>query len=560
MKSWAFILPFFLLVNTAFSQERILSYFSVIQIEESGSILVEEKITVLSEGVKIRRGIFRDFPTQYQDRLGNRYKVSFEVLEVLRDGKKEPFRLENKNNGKIIYIGDANTFLQPNTYTYTLKFRTDRQLGFFENYDELYFNAIGGGWDFAIDSAGVTVWLPNGAKTIQYDAFTGPSGSTGYNCEIKDEGEKVHFSTKGKLNPGDQFTVALAWPKGFVAQPSALEKSGHFLSDNKHILVGGIGLLLTFWVFFSSWKKVGKDPAKGTIIPRFEAPEGLTAACSRYLMRMGFDQKVFTATLVAMAVHGYLTIETKKKNDFSLTKVGDSLNGLTTGEKVVATVLFKNGNEIHLDNKNHQIFTSAKTSLLKFLKTEVMPGRFKINFGYTAKGIGTGLATILLTGLLSPSPGVPVVLGILIFILTLVFYNLMQAPTIEGRKIMDEIEGFKRYLSVTEKNPLNMAHEPNMTPAVFERLLPYAIALGVENKWAEKFEQQVSKSVREAYQPTWYHSYSMGRFNALAFSSSLGSSFSSAISSASTPPGSSSGSGGGGFSGGGGGGGGGGGW
>lgn len=560
MKSWVFFIPLFLLVNTVFSQERILSYFSNIQVEESGSILVEEKITVLSEGVKIRRGIFRDFPTQYKDRVGNQYKVSFEVIDILRDGNKEPFRIENKSNGKIIYIGDADTFLQPNTYTYTLKFRTDRQLGFFEQYDELYFNAIGGGWDFSIDTAAVNVRLPSGAKSMQYDAFTGPSGSTTCNCEMQDEGNSVLFNTKGKLNPGDQFTVAVAWPKGFVAQPSALEKSGHFLDDNKHILVAGIGLLLTFWVFFSSWKKVGIDPKTGTIIPRFEAPEGLTAASSRYLMRMGFDQKVFTATLVSMAVHGYLTIETKKKGDFSLIKLGESLDGLTTGEKVVATVLFKNGNEIHLDNKNHQVFTDAKTSLLNFLKKEVMPGRFKINFIYTAKGIGMGLATLFLTSILSPSPVIPVILGFMLLILTLVFYNLMQAPTIEGRKIMDEIEGFKRYLSVTEKNPLNMAHEPDMTPAIFERLLPYAIALGVENKWAEKFERQVSKSIREAYQPRWYHSYSMGRFNALAFSSAIGSSFSSAISSASTPPGSSSGSGGGGSSGGGGGGGGGGGW
>jgi uncharacterized membrane protein len=126
---------------------------------------------------------------------------------------------------------------------------------------------------------------------------------------------------------------------------------------------------------------------------------------------------------------------------------------------------------------------------------------------------------------------------------------------------MDFIEGFKMYLSVTEEQALNMRHQPDITPEVFEEFLPYAIALGVENEWGKKFEQQLTATGQEAYSPAWYSGYrSGGHFYPARFTSSLGSSFSSAISSSSTPPGSSSGSGGGGSSGGGGGGGGGGGW
>ena len=138
----------------------------------------------------------------------------------------------------------------------------------------------------------------------------------------------------------------------------------------------------------------------------------------------------------------------------------------------------------------------------------------------------------------------------------------MKSPTRRGRALMDKLAGFELYLGVAEKDDLNIAHPPELTPALFERYLPFAIALGVANEWGEQFSQVLSKmdrAERAAYSPRWYH----GDFNPhrmSGFVNDVGSGFSSAIASAATPPGSSSGGGGGGFSGGGGGGGGGGGW
>ena len=143
-----------------------------------------------------------------------------------------------------------------------------------------------------------------------------------------------------------------------------------------------------------------------------------------------------------------------------------------------------------------------------------------------------------------------------------VFLMLMSAPTRRGRLLMDKLDGFELYLSVAEKDDLNIAHPPELTPALFERYLPFAIALGVANEWAEQFAAALSRmdrAERSAYAPHWYH----GDFHPhrlSGFVDDVGSGFSTAIASAATPPGSSSGGGGGGFSGGGGGGGGGGGW
>jgi len=157
-----------------------------------------------------------------------------------------------------------------------------------------------------------------------------------------------------------------------------------------------------------------------------------------------------------------------------------------------------------------------------------------------------------------------VVFVVMISLLMLFFY-LMKAPTINGRKVLDEIEGLKMFMEVAEKDRLNMLNPPDKTPQLFEKLLPYAIALGVENKWGKQFESIIAEAIKNnEYTPTWY----VGNMHTFAhvgnLSSDLGSSFSSSISSASMAPQSSSSSGssfgGGGFSGGGGGGGGGGGW
>jgi uncharacterized membrane protein len=147
-------------------------------------------------------------------------------------------------------------------------------------------------------------------------------------------------------------------------------------------------------------------------------------------------------------------------------------------------------------------------------------------------------------------------------LLHVLFYHLLKAPTLQGRKVMDKIEGFKLYLSVAEKDRLNLLNPPAKTPELFEKYLPYALALDVENEWSEQFAEVLARAQQDGrpYAPSWYSGRSWDVSRASGFSDSLGSSFASAISSSSSAPGSSSGSGGGGSSGGGGGGGGGSGW
>jgi len=137
----------------------------------------------------------------------------------------------------------------------------------------------------------------------------------------------------------------------------------------------------------------------------------------------------------------------------------------------------------------------------------------------------------------------------------------IAAPTKEGRAVLDHIAGFKQYLSITERERLDRMTPPADTPELFEKYLPYAIALGVENRWADRFQSVLAAAAAQGQQGFgWYAGLSSPWNNPTGFADSVGSSLANTVSSASTAPGSSSGSGGGGSSGGGGGGGGGGGW
>jgi uncharacterized membrane protein len=543
------------------SQERIMSYDTHIVIEESGTLLVREDITVKAEGIDIRRGIYRSFPTRYKDKMGTRFNVDFVVAEVLKDGNPEPWFTEKKSNGIVLYVGDSNRMLENGIYTYSLTYRTTRQIGFFKDFDELYFNAIGGDWVFNIEKASVTIELPGGATALQMAGYTGPAGSTTCECEIDAIGNKVKISTTRALNPYEQLTFAVAWPKGFVKEPTFMEKLIFFLKNNLIVLYVLLGLALVAYLYYKAWQKVGIDPPKGTIIPLFDPPEGFSPADTAFLSRMAMTQRAFTAAIVNMAVKGYLKIIHTKKR-YSLERVSTDASILTPEEQALAAELFSKGSVIELDNKHHSTFTRAQTMEHNAMQKKMKPKYFSLNTKHLGKGFLVSIGLAVVAFLISPSPTIPIIFCVLLTLLVILFSWLIKAPTPEGRALMDEIEGFKMYVNVAEKQQLDLLHEPNMTIERFEKLLPYAIALGVENQWGKKFENALAKSLQEAqsYRPAWYAGAGAMAFSPSRFSSDVGRSFSSAISSASTPPGSKSGSGGGGSSGGGGGGGGGGGW
>jgi len=554
-----------LTAGSVFADERILNYHSNILVHADGSLTVTETIRVRAEGVNIRRGIYRDFPTRYKDRHGNNYEVGMDVLDVQRDGTPEPFHTEKRTNGIRIYIGSSDHMLSKDVYEYRLRFSTNRQLGFFDDYDELYWNVTGNGWVFPINHASARIELPAevGAADLQTAFYTGAQGASGKQAQSRmTNGRTILFETTHGLQAHEGLTVAVGWPKGIVEQPSGSQQATWFLQDNGSALVLLIGFLSSLGWYLWAWNRFGRDPRKGVIIPRFRPPMGLTAAGCSYIRKMSFGKQAFTAAIISLGVKGYLEIE-EDDDDFTLRQERLTGNGKASkGERAVVDALFKGASEIELDQKNHRIFMMAQSVLKKALKTEHMGRLFNLNAIYALPAVTLTIIAVAIAIPLNGGPPVWITFGILSVILHPLFLFLMRAPTPAGRLIMDEIEGFKMYLDTAEQDRLDRMQSPQLTPEVFETFLPYAFALGVENSWCDRFTREFPEDLAErgGYHPAWY----VGNRSGLAALGHIGNDFSSnlssSISSASSPPGSSSGSSGGGSSGGGGGGGGGGGW
>ena len=627
---WAFAALLLAAASTAASaEERILRYLSDVQVRADSSLQVTETIDVRAERDQINHGIYRDFPTRYRGRNGSQVRVGFTFESATLDGQPVPASAEAHGNGVRVKVGDPDTFVEVGEHRYVLRYRTTRQIGRFPGYDELYWNATGNGWIFPIDVAEARIRLPSPVKFGQRAFYTGAQGSTGHSAEVVEEKPgDILFRTTGPLAAYEGLTVAVAFPKGVVAEPSSQSRFLDWLADHGPPAVGGLVLAGLVAFYYFAWQRVGRDPPAGTVVPLFTPPDDLSPAAVRYVTKMGSDNRTFAAALVNMGVKGHVRLVEEEGGWFSSDKTRierlQSETPLAAEEKLALQKLVMPGESILMVQKNHSEFSGAQKALDESLKERYEGKLFNKNWGWaiaglllfivalwmvaasivaaagldirlvlvslgaamtaalliawvqTASSVGKCLATgmAVVFGALAVATGAPILFQALAtawflpFVPALIALPLVisaffwiDAPTKEGRGVLDRIAGFKQYLSITERERLDRMNPPQDTPEIFERFLPYAIALGVENRWADRFAGVLAAAAVQGQQGfAWYSGNHSPWDNPGRFVSDVGSSLSDAISSASTAPGSSSGSGGGGFSGGGGGGGGGGGW
>ena len=556
-----------LLPLLAAADERILSFHSDIRVMTDGIIEVTETIKVRAEGNRIKRGIYRDFPTEYEDKLGNEYKVDFEPLAVLRNDAPEAFHTQAVRNGIRTYFGSANRFVDHGLQTYTFRYRASRMLGFFDEHDELYWNVTGFDWAFPIDKASAAVVLEFDAPLsgITEEAYTGPFGAKGRDYKSRlDSGRRVYFEANKPLSPVNGLTIVVGWPKGFVDEPTSTDRIGWLLKDNKNLLAAVIGYLLLIAYYIPVWRNHGRDPEEGLIVTRYAPPESFSPASLRYIRQMYYDDKVMTAAVVNLAVKGYLEIKKRGKTHWLIMKTpNEPKPPMAAGERELYVGLFKSNSKIELDDENHAVLGKARGAHRKSLIKDYKQHYFKTNVLLNIPAIVIVIGSTIIALNIGRGPTPFVIAAVVLSFLTMaLFAVIMKRPTIRGRKLLDELLGFKDFLEIAEKDELNLRNPPEKTPELFESFLPFALALGVDQQWSERFAS-VLANIRGpdggAYRPSWYNG-SWNSSNLGKTTSKLSSSLNSAISSSVSPPGSSSGGGGGGSSGGGGGGGGGGGW
>nr|WP_298145811.1 DUF2207 domain-containing protein [uncultured Pseudomonas sp.] len=628
----------------AAERERIEDFAVELVVEADGNLLVTEQIRVWATGEAIKRGIYRDFPVRSINRWMLNQKVGFELLEVQRDGRREPYFSEAVDAVQRIYIGNPDYLLEPGRYQYRLRYRSSRQLLQRDGEDELYWNVTGNDWHFPIERASIRVTLPEGAEAHAVEAYTGYRGEQGKDYRLLgQQGNQLSLATTRELLPGEGFTVAIAWPAGLLPQPDGLDRLGWLLADNPGSAVGIVALLGLLLFYLWHWLRVGRDPRKGLIIPQFEGPKGLSAAALGYVSNKGWSAsfgavQALTVALTSMAIKRAIVLNDGEGAKAFLLEPGPGGEPLSSGEKAVLEALFEGGkvSQLQIGERFQPRLGEAVKALSDTLETEQRAACFRFNRGIWWWGVAATFVAILATQLLGldssadfelvavallfmfafGAPGLfAAVMGLrrifarsfgadtwlfavfgLVFggvglgalaimgtvvaplnfwlvlallLVCLLFRGWLEAPTVHGRNLLDHIEGYREYLTLAESDSLALAGAaPAMSIALYEHHLPYAMALGVEQQWSERFSKALHSGLIDAsassdYRPDWYRS-KQAFSDPQAFSSRLSAGLGAAAASSSTAPASSSsssgGSSGGGSSGGGGGGGGGGGW
>lgn len=548
----------FLLAGCSLVHAEVINKFEAqYEVADSGEVTVTETITYDFEADE-RHGIYRTIKNKHPQSATAWYKkrtLDIEVSSVTRDGAPEPYTLTNKGSEVEIKIGDADTFVS-NQHIYIITYTLVGALSYGDAGAEFYYNVTGNEWDVPINLAVAKV---SGASVQgEYDCYQGVVGATeACTNSMKDNG--VVTFTGNNINPGEGLTIATELDATNVAY-IVHEETTWLLFGYTAALLWGVGLLVYVYRFRYA------HYAPTTVVAQYEPYKNFLPMYTGYLFDNVLDPRDITAGILYLAEQGFIKItRTEKKvlllfptHDYTitlqkplgeipskfLTKVSELLfaEGAVIGTAVPISTLAKER------TKNAERILYLKRDLGEDLKTN---GFLESTYPLIAKYIPRVLVGLFVVfGGFVFVPNGAILIG-LVFGITIVVGLLLLIPrkTALWFEAKNHISGFKLFLSVTDKERFDFHNAPEKSPELFLQYLPYAVALGVEEKWAKVFEGITIP------QPDWYEGGNIAAFSAGSLTSDLGA-FSTALSTNSGVSGSS----GGGSSGGGGGGGGGGSW
>ncbi len=536
----------------------------------SGTLHVLERIRFRFDGSW--NGVLRDIPVRYDDGRGFDYRLRLELESATLDDGTELRVEESRDAGEVeyrIWVPNATDVVR----TVEIRYRVANGLRFFENHDELYWNVTGVDWDVPLGPASARVILPDGVKGLRTRSFVGAYGSTQEAPDPRITSNIVEFESGEALGFRRGLTIVVGWDAGVVHRPTTVEKARDFGRAN------GI-LLLPFVVFFGVWRRWssrGKDPEQRAIVPRYAPPDGLTPGEAGTLVDNRPDVRDVTATVVDLAIRGFLRIEEEEevgaigrlfgRRSFAFRRLRgeESWARLEAHEREVLLGLFPGGDDrVTTEDLEHRFYRKLpgiQTALYDAL----------VGHGFYARRPDRVVGRWVIGGVLVGALGVPVMLGaaqrfffsplagvvaaVLSGLVIVVFGAFMSARTVPGVRKLEEVLGLQEFLERVDKDRFRVMIR---SPEDFEAILPYAMALGVEKRWAEAFDDLYTEP------PDWYvGNWSGSGFRPSALTSHMGDlnkHTGSAMTSAPRSSSNSSGFGGGGFSGGGSGGGGGGGF
>jgi hypothetical protein len=516
-----------LAITPAFARSwHIADFHSTIDINQRGYATVTERIGLVFIGSF--NGIWRSIPVEYPGPNGSNYSLFLHVDSVSdADGQALKYEVSRDGNYKKIKIyipGVADT-----SRTVVITYSVPNAIRWFDDHDEFYWNVTGNDWPVPIDHASALVTFPaNTAGSLRAQAFTGYYGSQAQEATAVVNGNQAQFETSNPLQMRGGLTLDVYVPKGLLTQPNWFTRAGWFLRSNIVLLVP----LWTLLVMFTIWWYKGRDPDPGaSVAPQYEPPAKLSPAEAGTLIDDSLDPRDITSTLVDLAVRGYLKIEQTdtpgifshhKDYNFHLLKSTQEWGAdLKPFERVVLENMFAGGGTVtslsSLKNRFYTAIPVIKDDVFASLRRQ---GMYFLDpqsaAGYSFVGlliIAAPLVLVQVTGIVNLFESVPYAIGAfavsaLIFFL---FARVMTAKTLLGAQTKVKVLGFQEFMNRVDADRIK-----RLPPDTFEKYLPYAMALGVEQHWAKAFAGIITQP------PNWYAgAYTPGYWNPMLFTTDM---------------------------------------
>lgn len=501
--------------------ESIENFEAQLLISRDGTVRVEE-IIHYQFGDNQRHGIFRKIPWHYKMN-GHNYNLDIDVTSVTgSEGREYNFQVNTKGDYLDIRIGDPDKFVT-GLHIYKIEYYVSRAVIFGENKDIFYWNITGNEWKVPLLNSRGRIYI-NASSTegITTECFAGSYGSKSGNCDIKKTEQGFLVSSLKELRGGDGLTVRVELPRGIVKEPSVVSKVFYLVRDNKVYSLPFLTIVLMGIV----WNYRGRDPMRGRpVAVRYSPPDEMTPAEAGVLYDERADIIDLTSTIIDLAVRGFIRIEeieTTKflfltDRDYRLVRLekqapGElkdfelkTLNGLFEGgKKEVLVSDLKNRFYKNLDGIRKSLYGTMVKSRYFLSSPERLRRIYNIaGFLIIASGFifFRDFTSILMMGI---SGGI-----------VMVFSRFMPRKTKRGAETGHHLSGFREFIERAEKDRIKRLSSED--PTLFERMLPFALVFGLEEKWAEAFSDVFTEP------PDWYVSSGYGRgFNSHIFVNDLG--------------------------------------
>jgi len=500
----------------AFGSLEIGQLDAIVALDADGALHVTEQLVVSYRTP--HHGIERDIPVSYRDPRGANVTIDLEIDRITMDGGSVPYTTHRAGRDLRLRIGDPDRTIA-GVHTYTIVYTVRRAILFHEDSLQLYWNVTGNDWEIPIRAATARVVLPDTVDpaTVASISYVGRYGSaTRGDPGAPSEAGELLFSC-GLLSPGEGLTIDVSIPRDQLPlePPSIGRRIVWFLNANRYAALPIAALVGMFLV----WMRVGRDPRKRTIAPAFEPPNGIHPGAAGVLIDDRADLRDISAMLIGLAVKGHLTIEEideaqgladrvkeafgRSATEYRFVRRPGSTDPLSDVERQLLEAIFDDEHPgertlSSLENHFYKHLPTIKSRLYAgLIERGYYPHNPERTRGFYASIGWMGVAGGVALGIFTGSLYLGIAIG-LCGLIVLGFSPFMPRKTKAGVRALEELLGLSEYIHRAEVDRIEYHDAPEKSPQLFEKLLPYAIALNLTSIWTKQFEGLLEEP------PDWY--------------------------------------------------------